>query len=238
MPWIFNSQSCEGFYRLVRSLTTVFARAANCSVKEILERIHKIQLLDDISNDSATVFIFPRRFNTKIKSNSKKVVLPTQTEIFEMIEKSKFKAIEKAIEVGLLDEEDGNLDLECDVHPLSPHRESRFIKNNTKKVKCDFNSNGLTLTNLMTISLKNYYYKFEGKEVEETSSYVEIHGSKNRMIVKKTSLIWLLRKDPCKLSSDRLERVKSAQSNPCSIGLAKTKSKKIKRVFHFSKLRK
>lgn len=35
-PNYFNSQSCEAFYRKIRSFTTVFSTVANCTTKEIL----------------------------------------------------------------------------------------------------------------------------------------------------------------------------------------------------------
>lgn len=47
--------------------------------------------------------------------------------------------------------------------------------------------------------------------MNETSSYVEVfrdNFKQKRIIVKKTSLCWLLRGDCVRLSSDRLERVK------------------------------
>lgn len=243
-PWVYNSQSCESFYRLIRSLTTVFARAANCSVKEILERIHKIQLLEDISNDSNTAFTFPRRLQSNNQSNTETVVLPTQNEIFQMIEKSKTEAIRDAKEIGLLDTNDENTELKCDVLPLSSEKRTRKTKKirkirsgrsnpkrsrtikklNQKKISLvDFS---YKLSDLVTISLKNYSYKFADKDVDELSSYVEIFGCENTMIVKKSSLIWFMRKDPCKLSSDRLERVRSTQNT--------VKKKKTMTVKHFS----
>lgn len=135
MPWIFNSQSCESFYRLVRSLTTVFARAANCSVKEILERIHKIQLLDDISSSSIKTFTFPRKLKSMTQTSSVKIKLPTKTEILEMIQMSKFEAINDAIEIGLLEEGNENLNLECDVRPLHSYKGIRSKKNQPKNRK-------------------------------------------------------------------------------------------------------
>lgn len=241
MPWLYNSQSCENFYRLVRSLTTVFARAANCSVKDILQRIHKIQLLEDISNDSHTSFEFPRRMHSTNLSVPKKVVLPARCEISEMIEHSKTEAIKDAIEIGLLngnDENDEHLELKCDILPLNSDSRIKTVKK-IKKVrkvrgkprrlgkirmfkKMNHRNDYLkplscTLSDLVSISLKNFSYKFEDKHVDVSSSYVEIFGCKNRMIVKKSSLIWLMRKDPCKLSSDRLERVKARHTKNFSL---------------------
>lgn len=53
-PHMLCSQPCESFFRLVRSLTTVFSTVVNFSLKEILNRISRIQLLSEISNDKGT----------------------------------------------------------------------------------------------------------------------------------------------------------------------------------------
>lgn len=44
LPFLYDSQACESFFRQVRSLTTVHCRVANCSVKEIIARMNRIQL--------------------------------------------------------------------------------------------------------------------------------------------------------------------------------------------------
>lgn len=238
MPWLYNSQSCENFYRLVRSLTTVFARAANCSVKDVLERIHKIQLLADITNDSDTKFTYLKK-KQPIKSEIN--LLPTKSEIKDMIEKSKIKAIEDAFEIGLLDEINLDLGLKCEILPLTSAKKQQKNLKVSKNMKCALlNDNivktSLKLSGLMTISLKNFSYKFTDKDVDETSSYVEIPGCNNRMIVKKTSLIWLMRQDPCKLSSDRLQRVKkTTKIHLLTYTDHVHDRKKNKKILHFSK---
>lgn len=230
MPWLFNSQSCENFYRLIRSLTTVFARAANCSVKDVLERIHKIQLLADIVNDSGTKFTFLRK-KQPIKSET--TLLPTKCEIKDIIEKSKVKAIEDAIKIGLLDAKYEKLDLKCNILPLSLAKKPRAKLKKVKYALKNDNSKKISfkLSELLTISLKNYSYKFANKDVDKISSFVEIPGSRHRMIVKKTSLIWLMRQDPCKLSSDRLQRVKTTNTHLVSRG----NHARVKKTLHFSK---
>lgn len=61
--------------------------------------------------------------------------------------------------------------------------------------------------------MKNYAKNFAEKEIEETSSYVEIlSNEKVRIVVKKSSLCWLLRKDYTRISSDRLVRVQTSFS--------------------------
>lgn len=57
---------------------------------------------------------------------------------------------------------------------------------------------------LKIVNLKNYAY---GSTVNETSPYTEVFGFQRRIVFKKTNLIWFLRKNEEKLSSDRLQRV-------------------------------
>lgn len=60
------------------------------------------------------------------------------------------------------------------------------------------------------IVLKNHAEKFVGEEVSDKSPYVEVYRSnERRIVIKKTSICWLLRKDCSKLSSDCLIRVRS-----------------------------
>lgn len=62
---------------------------------------------------------------------------------------------------------------------------------------------------LKNISLNNYAEKLVNKTIDAASPYVAISTAQKKIIVKKTSLRWLLRKDYNKISSDRLERVKA-----------------------------
>lgn len=68
----------------------------------------------------------------------------------------------------------------------------------------------MILIQLRGCLLKNYADNMENELIGETSSYAEIaRENGKRLIVKKTSLCWLLRKDWQKLSADRLRRVQS-----------------------------
>lgn len=84
------------------------------------------------------------------------------------------------------------------------------------------------------LCLKNYDYKFiDGKE-SENSSFVEVfrdNSKQKRIVVKKTSLCWLLRKEHVRLSSDRFERVKAdikikKRKMVYSLGMGKYKHEK------------
>lgn len=94
MPNLFNSQSCERFFGLIRSMTTVFSTITQCSFKEFLERIYRVLLLEESEKTLAEKFnyIFP---GSKPKSKPHvQVSLPNQQEMFEVISKAKMKAIQ------------------------------------------------------------------------------------------------------------------------------------------------
>lgn len=66
----------------------------------------------------------------------------------------------------------------------------------------------LTLSDFKNIALKNYSdRKFE--PITETSPYIELVYGTKRIVVKKTSLCWLLQEDLVKMSNDRLMRVRA-----------------------------
>lgn len=95
LPFLYNSQTCEEFFRQIRSFTSTYSTKANCSVKEILERISKIQLLNDIT--TSTAFKFPRVRNMHQFSDQISYELPTKEEIFKEIVECHKDAIKNAI---------------------------------------------------------------------------------------------------------------------------------------------
>lgn len=64
-PHMFDSQQCEIFYSQLRSFTTTFSTKANCTVKEIMSRINKIQLQNHISSGTVSEFVFPKKLSSK-----------------------------------------------------------------------------------------------------------------------------------------------------------------------------
>lgn len=208
MPFIFDSQACESFFRQVRSLTTVYCRVANCSVKEIIGRINKIQLSNDITNTSP--FEFPRAKNSKEFANKTYHHLPTKEELFEAIEQSQRSAIQYSKQIGLLDE-DAQPDMACKL-PSLELRNKPQVQEETELIHIDHNNLLETLSQLRAVTLKNYAGNFED-EIPVTSNCVEIYNDgERRVVVKKSSLCWLLRVDPGKLSSDRIQRVQGVMS--------------------------
>lgn len=226
MPWIYGSQPCENYFRLIRSLSSTFSMVANCSVKEMLERMNKIQLLSDISNDSTTEFVFLKRMRQTYAPKTVEIQLPTFDEILATIEKSKSNAIKDCITIGLLTkEEEKHVELPCQIKPYDTQK-VKHIKQTTSVSNTAYIVNyAHMISQLKHVSLKNYSQKFLDQKVPETSSYVEIFGARKRIVIKKSSLVWLLRSDSIKLSSDRLRRV-MVQTDKCT----KKKSGIVKKI--------
>lgn len=221
-PWLYSSQPCEGFYRLIRSFTPCFSQVTNCTVKDFLHRVHKIELQKEISSDSSNNFIFSEKIKTKNDTQTNDFLLPNKNEILQTILKAKKEAIDNAIGFGLINENERNVDLVCHIMPWTP-KASKLIEDEVMNESIE-----LVLEQLKHTKLKNFADEFGEEPIDTTSQYTEIFGSVERIIIKKMSLCWLLRKDGQKLSSDRLLRVQ--------IKSAKMKCNKRKRapVKHFS----
>lgn len=240
-PQLFDSQPCESTFRQIRSFTSTYSTVANCTVKEILGRLSKIQLQNDISSDTNSQFIYPRLARNKQKYNTNS--LPDMREIFDEIELCKKQALRDGRQLGLIDSKNASkYNFDCEIAPymfsVKPKKRKKKAQMKKKSVagkkRIKIGSKRLVnmkkmskrkqyirktterpKLNLRMIALKNYAEKFEGKDVEPDSPYVEVYRDhERRIIVKKTSFVWLLRKEPARLSSDRLQRVRtSAKSN-------------------------
>lgn len=197
MTYLFESQPCESFFRQIRSFTSTYSTVVNCSVKEILGRIKKIQLQNDIASKS--VFNFPR-FKI-IADISDTVELPTMDEIIDEVEQCKHDAIHFAIEVGLMKKRNARLfKFECQIPPIQP----KTCDSNVERV-----AEPSSAIQINSMNLKNFADKFRGKVLPENSPYVRLLVNNQEFVLKKTSLCWLLRSECVKLSSDRLMRVRA-----------------------------
>lgn len=201
LPHLFSSQPCESLFRQVRSMTSTQSTVVNFSVKEMLDRINRIQLQSSITIDLSNEYVFPRLGKDNRQHSS--IVLPTKLEIGITIEASKKRAFSDAIELGLIEYTKMRPQIPCPVRPI-------FLEPITKGKPVNL-SKMFDSLKFKKIVLKNYATKLQNFAVDETSPYVEVPGTWNkRIVLKKSSLCWLLRDDYCKLSSDRLERVKVA----------------------------
>lgn len=187
--------------------------------------MNKIQLLNEIPNKSN--FAFPRSFFAKNFTNETYHHLPTKEEIFQTIEETKIAATKYASKLGLLCEEEEEVNTKCKLAPLKIKTNVPNINKNIDVPQSNFTQRHVyTLAQLRATALKNFAANV-AEEIPVSSPFVEIYNDgERRIVVKKSSLCWLLREDPGKLSSDRIERVKGIQ---CIRRMKKKKSQQRKR---------
>lgn len=213
-PSMYSSQPCESFYRQLRSLTPVGSTVVNCDMKGILDRISRIHLLNEISNDTDSGFTYPKALNAfKCSTQSKVESFPSDSEIINTIKQCKEEALIMAMNVGLIKESLKSNDSLC-ICPVIPYEYKMPKAKKVNEQMCsdlrdeDSDLFHVLYTKTITASLKNFASKFGVQSIAETSSYVEIQGNRNRLVFKKASVCWLLGKNSYKCSSDRVIRVR------------------------------
>lgn len=216
LPHLFNSQSCESIFRQMRSFTSTYSTKANCSVNEILYRISKIQLQNEIVHSNATNFVYPKA--TQKKDKNVLHTLPTKFEIFNTVALCKTRAIKTAKQFGFKIPNDSSL-VSCTIGVKCLNKRPIKIKTNVKRIN-PFNKPIRKVSDLNNVNLVNYIDTHPYPD--EMSPFVKINEKK---VVKKTSLCWYLRNDYQKLSSDRNKRVMTKTDNDY---LSKNKKNKVK----------
>lgn len=232
IPSLFQSQACESFFRQIRSMSTVFYTVTNCSIRDLIKKLNRIELQSEIAILSDLEF--PRIKKTHDSAFENTYELPTEEEIITQIEQCQHEAIQYALKNRMIQgDKHTNKQFKaktlCRVEPL-PFREpakdlvsdedSSDIDENMGKSQILDSSVHFTsyVHTFKSLSLRNFAALFNNKPVPEESIYAEIFIGKARKIVKKSSLVWLLRKDTTKLSSDRLHRVKTRTTRNKSQG--------------------
>lgn len=242
LPYLLSSQPCEAFYRNVRSLTSTNSTVVNFTTKEILYRISRVQLLNEISNDAEPGFIFPKSLSsTRGHSHTtySEIDFPTDDMIIRTLQKCERLAIAEAKKIGLITKSTKSKESLC-VCNVSPYVTKNEMEETSDYDSTDSESDWLDMNDqftkndefrayLTSASLKNFAKKFRNRNVPETSSYVEVFNDENRRYVfKKCSLCWLLGKEKQKCSSDRRYRVmtKVEVFKPYKHSIKKTKKTK------------
>lgn len=183
---------------------------------------------NQIVQNTSTHFIYPRAKKSTTQSIHFK--LPTKKEIFDEIQFCRQLAIKTATKLGLIaNKKKYQSDYPCQIKSTV---EVKLQQTKSKPEASSDNTRALSyklkFADLKNIQLKNYA-NVSSDAIDTTSMYVEVVcDDGKRIVVKKTSLCWLLGPDCRKMSSDRLLRVR--YTNPIS----KSKSKqKIKLHKHF-----
>lgn len=216
IPNLFESQACESIFRQIRSLVSVFCTVTNGSVRDIIDRINRIELQSEIIVSSE--FKFPR-LKKEYVSDEILHELPSKEQIISQIEHAKDDAIKIALRFKLIkDSQISGYSFKCKLAPLAlkpKPKSDDFLESTVENEPLQESSINKRLIQPERLMLKNYADDFVDETIPENSPFVEISGCRNRKVVKKCSLVWMLRNEANKLSSDRLRRVmqKSSKRN-------------------------
>lgn len=222
IPSLFQSQACESFFRQVRSMSTVYFTVTNCTIRDLIKKINRIELQSEIAILSDLEF--PRIKKTHDADFENTYELPTEEEIVDQIEQCQHEAIQYAEKIGMIRGSEHtnkqNAETLCGVEPQITRVPAKDFESDD-----DGSDNNMTMGHsqildssmystsyvhsFITLALKNFATALGDEQVPEDSIYVEVFIGQVRKIVKKSSLVWLLRKDATKLSSDRLQRVRT-----------------------------
>lgn len=233
LPHLYSSQQCESAFRQLRSFTSTYSTVTNCTTKEALGRISKIQLQNEIMHLTSPNFTYPRlaKKTNFMFSNE----LPTKEEITNIIIQCKHDAINTAVKLNLMSPGSSKKTKEkatiCQI-------KSTIVQGARKKPKVNSEEEvevpriKLTVSDFKNIALKDYSEKINGP-IEENSPYVELNFGSKRKVIRKTLLCWYLQDDVMKMSNDRLLRVRSNVQRPTTVEKI-TSEPKIKSTGKFS----
>lgn len=209
LPHLFGSQQCESVFRQMRSMTSTFSTVANCSTKEALSRLSKIQLQNDIMQMTSGNFKYPR---LATKTESVPIFsLPSLHEICTVVDQCADDAKELALDFNLITSDDLKEEdlLYCKIKPILKSQQMQRVTDPKPLIQ----KKPLKISDFNGITLKNFAAK--KNSIDKISSFVELefNDKAKRVVVKKSSFVWLLRKDCQRISSDRLRRVQAANEN-------------------------
>lgn len=237
-PDLLGSQQCEAIFRLIRSQCSTYSTVTNASLFEIIQKVSKIELQNQIAHFKLKNFNFPRIGKTSssyfplIDRNGenhyrKFVPLPSLDEIFREIEFAKMEVIEHAESLGVFLKKSRNY-----VYRTKFYGEPRNIaikENDLDDVSTENNFDPDMLQLFKEIKLRQYSDKIKATEIDEESIYVKVKNvNGNLYCVKKNTLCWLLDKTTTKLSSDRLIKFIRGARKITKEKTTKTKTVKIK----------
>lgn len=95
---LMGSQTCEEFFRSLRSLSSTQWTSINFTLLEMLHKIKRIEYTNEAMADLSSTFTFPR-LSTKVSKNHK---LPSDDEIYDTVMRAKDDAIKETKSIGML----------------------------------------------------------------------------------------------------------------------------------------
>lgn len=230
LPFLFQSQTCESFFRQLRSMTTTQSTVVNFSMLDLLHRIKRVDMQADVILKLDKTYDFPRAQRTTAKTyeyaQNNHLCLPSDSSIEEIIEKARLKAVSTCNELKITISDSSmfpplTLSLEVSQEQLTSSLEE---SENSDDECVEIPGENLTvphLPNNISNKQKEFDYESSGDEssdsdstcstkLDPSSRWVSVINEKGQKIVmKKSRLCWALSSGHKSLSSDRTQRVKA-----------------------------
>ncbi|XP_077281029.1 uncharacterized protein LOC143907863 isoform X2 [Temnothorax americanus] len=207
LPWIFSSQSCEGFFRAMRSFTTVFSTVVNFDMLDLLYKIRRIQLKLHLMQELSSDVVFPR--NKPNSSTLPICELPCDKDIIKSIQEARAFAISEARTLGMKPKISQKVPPPVPLHlyHLKPKvTQDEPILDLTVPASKEADTEEDIL--LADISAK------QEAQLNLQSPFVNyVDNTGKEIVLRKTTLCWLLSNGHSRLSSDRVHRVKQKEDN-------------------------
>lgn len=244
LPLLLGSQPCEATFRQLRSMTTTSSTVINFNTLEMIHRLKKIQLQNDIMVSSPDFIKFPR-LDAKRQRMDCPAKLPSNKEICDLLEDARKRTITDALYVGInVNEKNSKINFACQISYVTEDSvedsvdsyEEDDLDDDTEPLDGDdFDENNLKSTenNEAEMELQNDLCKLSSiagslnlKDhssrnvlLNEKSPYtIVVDANGKSFVVRKSSIVWLLTRNKHSLSSDRLSRVKEYELNKTKTG--------------------
>lgn len=100
LVWLFNSQTCESFFRKARSQTSTYCTIINFSMLDFLHRAKRIQALEDISRELKNKYVIARQQQSA--DHRPEESLPSNDDITKIINAALTDARTAVNELGMI----------------------------------------------------------------------------------------------------------------------------------------
>lgn len=103
-PDMYNSQNCENFFRLLRSLTTTLCTMVNFSSLDVMQRVQRINVMNSIMHELKN-FKFRKSFGVDLKDDTIGDNLPSEFEVQQTLIKAYFEVKDVVEKLGVVIED-------------------------------------------------------------------------------------------------------------------------------------
>lgn len=242
--WLFNSQGCESFFRLARSMTTTESTVINFTMLQFLYRVRRIEFQAMVETELGHKFSFPSSHRASRAGHQEPVLhkLPDNCVIEECIVRAKEFALLKAKELGMVYNDIPDLNFNLQSFNFEEEEDDGAVINledtfdsNEREVEEPYEEEALNdrededlEEDLCIISSGAVGVKtFHDVSISPNSIFVRVQdGFENPVIIKKLTLCRLFTEVGTRLSSDRVLRYKTPE------GITRSKSPDCGTVHH------